>query len=586
MHKFAVSCLLAMLAISGMAHAKVDENKVCLYSDPEYKGQETCFSVGQHGWVGDQINDKVSSIRLYGNAYAKIYSNGSFRGQHTVVMANTYKLDAMDDAISSLKVGVRNSNDFACLFEHNGFRGTPYCLEAGQSISDLDNTVLRRNEGASLLVSGKTKVTLFEYPNFDKNRQHSQMTRSSSNLGERPGDWQDENVDSFQVSKRFSTETEKAIDLTETLSSELPLTHLQVLASHNSFNSTAYFSGQLIPGPNHRRSLAEQLQLGVRFFELDVRRGDGYTTVCHSFDCRFSSFKISLRRLLGEVDSWLKGADPNDVVFFYLQDDMSNDQEGYKQLEKDIKWMGSEVYSIDSCSTVPKDLTLKKIRDSGARVFFYKDTGNTGCSFAPSVMMGNGFEKNIGVASINMHDPHFDVDTFLRSQECHNNFCHDTVTADEARVGIINGVNAIGLDMLEESDLDNKSGRLNKQLWAFGPETSFGAYSNGRTASFLGKGDRFMKVDWDKQQKFACREQDGEWNVSHQQGRIVQGKSICEADFPGSTFDVPMNPVEAQALRDKMAPDEVIHVNFGYKGNHLWAPGKWGTLGSRMGNIP
>ncbi|MBM7070840.1 hypothetical protein JQC92_02140 [Shewanella sp. 202IG2-18] len=65
--------------------------------------------------------------------------------------------------------------------------------------------------------------------------------------------------------------------------------------------------------------------------------------------------------------------------------------------------------------------------------------------------------------------------------------------------------------MLEESDLDNKSGRLNKQLWAFGPETSLGAYSNGRTASFLGKGDRFMKVDWDTQQKFACREQNGEW---------------------------------------------------------------------------
>ncbi len=581
MNKIALSFLLTSLSLGSVCSVQAEESKVCLYSNPEYQGLETCFTLGNHGWVGDKINDKVSSIRLFGNAVATIYSDGGFRGQHSVVMANTYKMDAMDDAISSIKVSSRKTNNFACLFEHNGFRGTPYCLEEGQSIDDLEKTVIGSNEGASLFVAGKAKVALYEYPNFDSSHQHSVMTRSSSNLGERPGEWQDDNVDSFKVTKRFATDTEKAIDLTEALSSQLPLTHAQVLASHNSFNSTAYFSGQLIPGPNHRRSLAEQLQLGVRFFELDARKGNGYTTVCHSFDCRFSSFNISLRRLLGEVDSWLKGADNNDVVFFFLQDDMSNDTEGYKQLERDIKWMGSEVYTIDACTTVPQNLTLKKIRDAGKRVFFYKSSGTNGCNVASGVMLGQGFEKNIGVASIDMHDSHFDVNSFLRSQECHNNFCHDVVTADEARIGIINGVNAIGLDMLEESDLDNSEGRLNKQLWAFGPETSYGAYANGRTASFLGTGGRFMKVDWNGSRKFACREQDGTWHVSYQTGRIESGASVCAADYPNSTFDVPMSPVEAQQLRNEMATNDVIHINFGYLGNHQWKPGKWGALGQR-----
>ncbi|WP_133309773.1 peptidase inhibitor family I36 protein [Parashewanella spongiae] len=572
------------MLLSQFSFAESNENiterdKICLYEHPEYQGEEWCYGVENISWIGDHRNDQVSSIKLYGRAFVTVFGHGSFKGKQTKILANTYKMGALDDSISSFKVGTRKSNNFACLFENNGFRGTPYCLEENQEQNDLDNTAIGRNSAESLLISGKVTTELYEYPYLDKGRQWSEQTRSSSNIGKRPGGWISENIDSFKVLPRYSSNLESAINLNQILASKLPLPQIHVLSSHNSFNSTAYFSGQLIPGPNHRRSIIEQLQLGVRFFELDVRSAGSYTKVCHSVDCHF--FTTSLRRILGEVESWLKGADDSDVVFFFLQDDFGGDLSGYLGLEKDVSWLGDMVYQIDGCQAVPNTLSFEKIRKAGKRIFFYKSAGSIGCQFSPSVMIGQRFENNIGVASIDINANHFDKKRFLRSQECINYFCNDHVTTEQARIGIENGVNALGLDMLEEYDLDNEQGRLNKQLWAFGPETSHDAYSSGRIASFTGSGNRFMKVDWNAQRAFACRLSDGRWKVSSQGGNIWEGSTICQKEYPNSTFDVPQSPVEAKMLRSKLGQGDIIHVNLGFKSGNQWLLGKFGKIAQR-----
>ena len=570
---------LMLTASAAMASTAQAEDKVCFYEDYEYEGAEWCYGTGDVSWIGSERNDKISSIKLYGNAYVTIYEHGNFEGKKTVVMGNTYRMDDLNDGISSFKVGTRRSNNFACLFEHPGYRGTPFCVEEGQYSNNLDHFSLGQNNASSLMVVGKTNVYVYEDANFSTNRSWAILSRSTSNLEHRPGNWVEDNIGSIRVEARTPSAAEKALDINETLSTQMPLRQATVLGTHNSFNSTSYFNRQFIPGPNHRRTLIEQLQLGARFFELDIREGDHQTKVCHATDC--GRHDTTLRRMLGEVDSWLKGADENDVVMFFLQDDFDGDAAGYEQLKKDIDWLGDLVYTEGSCQAVPDDLTLAKVRESGKRVLFYKSGGSTGCHIATNVMLGSGFETNIAVADINVHDNHVNPNRFLRSQECYNNFCRDTVSANEARTGIENGVNAFGLDMLEESDIDHQSGRFSKQLWVIGSEDTSNAYADGRVMSFWEYGNRFMRLDWNTLHPYACRLANGNWAFTQANGDIQNGAAACNNEFPGSTFDVPLSAAEAKALRSSLEAGAVVHVNFGYDDSNRWKAGKWGALGAR-----
>ena len=354
---------LVLTASAGMASTAQAEDKVCFYEDYEYEGAEWCYGTGDVSWIGSERNDKISSIKLYGNAYVTIYEHGSFGGKSTVVMGNTYRMDDLNDGISSFKVSTRSSNNFACLFEHPGYRGTPFCAEEGQYSNNLDHFSLGQNKASSLMVVGKTNVYVYEDANFNTNKNWAILSRSTSHLEHRPGNWVEDNIGSIRVEARPLTAAEKALDINETLSTKMPLRQATVLGTHNSFNSTSYFNRQFIPGPNHRRTLIEQLQLGARFFELDIREGNHQTKVCHATDC--GRHDTTLRRMLGEVDTWLKGADENDVVMFFLQDDFDGDTAGYEQLKKDIDWLGDLVYTTEACQAVPDSLTLAKIRESG-----------------------------------------------------------------------------------------------------------------------------------------------------------------------------------------------------------------------------
>lgn len=571
--------LLSVAVLASAANLSIAvqaEDKVCLYEHPEYTGAEWCYTPGNTSWIGSSRNDKVSSIKTYGNAYIQAYEHGNYGGKHTTIMGNTYKMDDLNDGISSLKIKQRTNNDFVCLFEHPGFRGTPHCLQSGQNEDNLNDVALGQNNASSIMVVGNAAAVIYDYPNFRSDKNNTTLNRSSSNLDSRPGGWVEDNIDSIKVISQAPSSTETAIDITESLSVKSAIRQATILASHNAFNSTAYFSGQLIPGPNHRRALIEQLQLGVRFFELDIRGGGDKTNVCHSVDCS-AGFTTSLRRMTGEVDSWLKGADDNDFVFFFLQDDMGGDNNGYKQLQKDVAWLGDIVYNAGSCQSLPKPLAMKDLIDQGKRVFFYK-SGSAGCDLAPNVMIN--VEQNIGVASINIHQNHFNKDRILRSQECHNNFCNDVISGGDALTGIKNGVNAFGLDMLEESSIDNNGAPLNKQLWAIGPEDTYSAYANGRTVRFTVSGDRFMKLAWNSQKQFACRNTNGNWSVTSATGDVWVGASMCSAEFPGSSYDVPLNAYEAKKLREQLTSGSDIHVNFGTN-NGRWVPGRWGNLAAR-----
>src|SRR5262249_9470055 len=60
---------------------------VCVYEHPDYEGREQCWQPGDE--VVDlergRLNDRISSIRVFGGARAFLYRDANFRGERLIV---------------------------------------------------------------------------------------------------------------------------------------------------------------------------------------------------------------------------------------------------------------------------------------------------------------------------------------------------------------------------------------------------------------------------------------------------------------------------------------------------------------------
>jgi len=80
---------------------------VCFYEDPNFQGQYFCAPVGASAsMVPSGTNDKISSIRVLGNATVTVYRDSDFRGQSKVLQndINSLRDLGFNDRISSYRV--------------------------------------------------------------------------------------------------------------------------------------------------------------------------------------------------------------------------------------------------------------------------------------------------------------------------------------------------------------------------------------------------------------------------------------------------------------------------------------------------
>lgn len=84
---------------------KAPANQVCCYKTPYFEGSRTCFSKGDHDFVGDALNDKIQSIRFgAGVSGIGVYKHRGFKDSiGTYTQSMVYLSDTEDD-MSSLKV--------------------------------------------------------------------------------------------------------------------------------------------------------------------------------------------------------------------------------------------------------------------------------------------------------------------------------------------------------------------------------------------------------------------------------------------------------------------------------------------------
>jgi hypothetical protein len=79
----------------------------CFYMDSNYRGRYFCVEADEdYSTIPSGANDKISSIRLFGDVRVTVYSDGRFRGDSRQFDTSVRNLDLEDfnDVISSLKV--------------------------------------------------------------------------------------------------------------------------------------------------------------------------------------------------------------------------------------------------------------------------------------------------------------------------------------------------------------------------------------------------------------------------------------------------------------------------------------------------
>jgi hypothetical protein len=88
-------------------HESFPREGVCFFKDPNFKGEYFCAGVGDSmGRVPDDMNDRISSIRVFGRSEVTVFRDQRFGGNSARFRGNINDLkgEGWDDRISSFRV--------------------------------------------------------------------------------------------------------------------------------------------------------------------------------------------------------------------------------------------------------------------------------------------------------------------------------------------------------------------------------------------------------------------------------------------------------------------------------------------------
>lgn len=181
---------------------------VCFYEHPNFGGQYFCESVGTNRDVPRDANDRISSIRIFGNASVTVFQDTDFRNASMRFDVDQPNLERVgwDDRISSFRVSARRygggswgrpttPSSGACFYEDPDFRGDYFCASVGSNTSQVPDDANDRI--SSIRVFGNASVTVFQDVNF---RNASMRFDGDQRNLERVG-W-DDRISSFRVEFR------------------------------------------------------------------------------------------------------------------------------------------------------------------------------------------------------------------------------------------------------------------------------------------------------------------------------------------------------------------------------------------------
>ena len=176
---------------------------VCFFTDADYKGESFCFDGNENRPSVGGYNDRISSIRIFGNAEVTVFSDSNFRGSRQVITQDTPHLGDWNDRISSFQSVSRSPlgrllgrinapSDGICFYTDANYKGESFCIDSNENMESVD----RFNDRiSSIRIFGNAEVTVFEDSNYNGSRRT--ITQDMPHLG----DWNDK-ISSFESTSR------------------------------------------------------------------------------------------------------------------------------------------------------------------------------------------------------------------------------------------------------------------------------------------------------------------------------------------------------------------------------------------------
>ncbi len=181
---------LAVLLVTFVSSSMAQGNRVCLYDQPNYMGRSICFNAGEDvsdfqtlagGW-----NDRVVSIRIFGNVQATVYQDAAFGGASQIVTSDIPNLTQLRDAalgnwsrqISAIRVERasfggggggqgQNRGNRVCLYDQPNYAGQSVCFNEGEDVSDFFAVPGGWNDRvASIRLFGNVQATIYQDVGF------------------------------------------------------------------------------------------------------------------------------------------------------------------------------------------------------------------------------------------------------------------------------------------------------------------------------------------------------------------------------------------------------------------------------------
>jgi hypothetical protein len=341
----------------------------------------------------------------------------------------------------------------------------------------------------------------------------------------------------------------KALAQQRNLDVNSPMIDNNILGSHNTYNSEVYRNAFRYIDPQQKHSIYDQLRIGARFIELDAHwtaqtHGAPWNwgpdlLLCHSgigksmgdlhVGCSLTDRFV--KDGMQEVANFLN-ENPEEVIIMYVEDHTDGHHQELLNVINDK--LAGKIYASNGCSSIPDSLTKAQVRAAGKQIVFWKDGGcsdNSGMKNLAFTGLGKVdriWEDRTGVGAIGAFFTGGSVDKIEKA---------DVTQAFK------NGGNIVNLD-----DLTHNDGRMEAGIWSWDVNEPNNWGGNQDCAVQWGNG-RWDDAGCNSQYHFACKAQDGSWEISRTKGTWLVGQAACGLLGWGYQFGAPTNSKDNEALK-------------------------------------
>lgn len=383
----------------------------------------------------------------------------------------------------------------------------------------------------------------------------------------------------------------QASSLQDDIEHSTPLNRMTLIATHNSYNSTAY----QIPfirsvDPNQTLSIPAQLDAGARSIELDIHWTRNYLfkqsiLLCHGkpdhTGC--SVFDRPAKQGLKEIRYWL-ARHPDQMLILYLEQHLDGHEE---IMARQLKhYLGNYIYqprgSYSSCKALNGNLSRDTIIKSGKPLIILSEGCNQKAITWNSLVFA-GVKGGVANSLIESHADLFHASTSIfpsdplhrgiwriyEDRTHYSNWRHPTRKIDPSSIRemISNRINWIAMDMLQNNDA-----RLASRIWSWAP--GFPHNPANQCAAYSKTAHGVIDLPCHASTfPFACRNiKTDEIRITSTQGKAQRGTQHCRQLGLSWRYYLPQNALEMTTLASSIKTANYNYIWLNYNKNKS---GKW-----------